>query len=269
MTVTNFCLAKFGLKSSSCKTRSFNSAPPSTPNPMGKQSYLIEVLKLIYVALPLINENLGLISFLGRSTGTTPFTQQPKPLHSELCMAVIPHLSYPMKKGLLFFSKWTNSWSTGMQPASLALLCENLHRAQQCMKAQADNRRCDITFEIGDMVLLKLRPYRHHSLASKSIQKLSPRFYGPFKILAKIGSVAYRLQLPADAKIHPVFHVSQLKRAQSIFSSTSPLPSQLDDALEFHLELEEVLDSRPSPAPNTNAPGVLIKWKYLPTHEAS
>lgn len=91
-------------------------------------------------------------------------------------------------------------------------LKENLELAQKRMKHFADKNRTKRTFEIGDMVYLKLQPYRQTAFGIRGSLKLRSKYYGTFKITQKVGKVAYKLQLPDEAQIHPVFHVSQLKR---------------------------------------------------------
>jgi len=66
---------------------------------------------------------------------------------------------------------------------------------------------------MGDWVFLHLQPHKQHSVASWIPQKLAPRFFGPYKIVARVGTVAYTLCLPPSSKIHPTFHVSRLKHA--------------------------------------------------------
>lgn len=93
----------------------------------------------------------------------------------------------------------------------LQLLKNNLHRAQHRMIQQVNSKRRDKEFAEGDWVYLKLQPYRQVSVHRRSSQKLAKRFYRPFRILHRIGPVAYELELPSTARIHPVFHVSLLK----------------------------------------------------------
>ncbi|XP_075083029.1 uncharacterized protein LOC142166955 [Nicotiana tabacum] len=91
-------------------------------------------------------------------------------------------------------------------------LKENLQVAQTRMKFFVDRNRTDRNLEVGDWVYLKLQPYRQTSIAVRRNLKLSAKYYGTYKVLQKIGSVAYRLELPQGSQIHPVFHVSQHKK---------------------------------------------------------
>jgi hypothetical protein len=89
---------------------------------------------------------------------------------------------------------------------------ENLRIAQTRQKSYADGKRRDMVFQEGDYVYLKVSPISGlHRFKVKG--KLSPRFTGPFKILERVGEVAYRLELPIQlADVHDVFHISQLKK---------------------------------------------------------
>ena len=79
------------------------------------------------------------------------------------------------------------------------------------MKQQTDQHHYERTFQVGDMVFLCLQPYKPSSLKLKGRHKMAPKFYGPYKVLQKIGSVAYKLELP-PSHVHPILHVSCLKK---------------------------------------------------------
>ena len=84
--------------------------------------------------------------------------------------------------------------------------------AQSRQKSYAKVRGRPLEFEVGDHVFLKVMPKREVISFNKR-GKLSPRFIGPFEILERIGTVAYRLALPPSMSgVHEVFHVSMLRK---------------------------------------------------------
>ena len=83
---------------------------------------------------------------------------------------------------------------------------------------------------MGYQVFLKLQPYIQTSVAPRANHKLAYKYYNPFPIIAKINEVAYKLQLPPQATIHPVFHVSLLRRVMhSGMTVESQLPQCTDE----------------------------------------
>jgi hypothetical protein len=91
----------------------------------------------------------------------------------------------------------------------------HLQTAQNRMKHIYDRNHQEHqeqTFQPGDYMYVRLQPYCQHSLAKRTNMKLVAKFYGPFKVLDRIGEVAYKLALPTNSKVHPVFHVSLLKQ---------------------------------------------------------
>ena len=142
----------------------------------------------------------------------------------------------------------------------------HLAKAQQSMKNNVDKHLHDVEYNVGTSVFLKLRPYRQQSVARRVCQKLYAKYFGPYEILELIGKAAYRLRLPVESKIHPVFHVSQLKRVLGSHHQVSVLPPVCDDLQEVIVQPESVLATRYN---ETGALELLVKWSGLQSHDDS
>ena len=106
-----------------------------------------------------------------------------------------------------------------------------------------DIHQMERSFEVGDLVYLKLQPYRQSSLKEKGKEKLKPRFYGPYRVVCRIGEVAYELELLEGSRIHNVFHVSCLKKVvgQNITVAIDLLP--LNEEGKLILEPTEIIEA--------------------------
>lgn len=151
----------------------------------------------------------------------------------------------------------------------LATVKKDLKKAQERMKKYYDCGRRDVTFEPGDMVYLKLQPYRQKSLKAKFNVKLSQRFYGPFKVLERIGEIAYKLELPSSSRLHPVFHISVLKlRVGDPTFLSQDLP-EFDTDGKADLQPMAALQYRQQQRGRKQVWQVLVHWRGMSKEEAT
>ena len=118
------------------------------------------------------------------------------------------------------------------------LIQKNLKAAQSRQKSYANKKRQAISFQVGDQVYLRVSPMKGvRRFRVKG--KLAPRYVGPFPILEKCGTVAYRLELPAQlSAVHDIFHVSQLRKCLRV-------PTKIMDLEELQLEPDLVYPEHP------------------------
>lgn len=145
----------------------------------------------------------------------------------------------------------------------------NLHKAQERMKHFADKSRSERQFQVGDMVYLKMQPYRQTSFGIRGSLKLRSKYFGPFRVMSKVGSAAYKLQLPENAAIHPVFHVSQLKRHLGTHAVPLPGLPLVGENGKVKTEPTAVLDRRIIPCRNELVAQWLIQWLSLGPEDAT
>jgi hypothetical protein len=150
----------------------------------------------------------------------------------------------------------------------LRQLKSQLLKAQERMKVQADKKRVDRSFVCGEWVFVKLRAYRQQSVANRISAKLAARYYGQYPIVERIGAVAYKLMLPEGSRVHPVFHVSLLKKAVGNYHVETELPDLMEEPIEV-FEPESVLATRVVKQQGENIKQVLMHWKGKTVEEAT
>ncbi|GJX73110.1 putative reverse transcriptase domain-containing protein [Tanacetum coccineum] len=120
---------------------------------------------------------------------------------------------------------------------------QRMQAARDRQKSYANLKRKPIDFQVRDKVMLKVPPWKGVVHFGKR-GKLNPRYVGPFKVLEKVGSVAYKLELPEElSRVHNTFHVSNLKKCHADEPLAVPLDGlHFDDKLQFIEELVEIMD---------------------------
>ena len=138
---------------------------------------------------------------------------------------------------------------------------ERLQAARDRQKSYADQRRKPLEFQVGDRVMLKVSPWKGVIRFGKR-GKLNPRYIGPFRILERIGPVAYRLELPIElSKVHDVFHISNLKKCLSEETPVIPIKDiRVDESLNFVEEPIEIMDREIKRLKRSRIPLIKVRW---------
>ena len=132
---------------------------------------------------------------------------------------------------------------------------DNLKITRDRQRSYADNRRRDLQFEIGDRVFLKISPWKGVLIFGRR-GKLRPRYIGPYEIIARVRSVAYKLKLPPElSRIHDTFHVSMLRKY---------IPDPLHVLREQPVQLKENLTYEKTPVQIVDRMEQVLRSKVIP-----
>ncbi|GJT60384.1 putative reverse transcriptase domain-containing protein [Tanacetum coccineum] len=149
----------------------------------------------------------------------------------------------------------------GQSERTIQTLEDMLWAARDRQRSYANVRRKPLEFQVGDRVMLKVSP-RKGVIHFGKRGKLNPRYIGPFKILKRVGPVAYKLELPEELRnVHNTFHVSNLKKCLSDESLVIPMKElRLDDKLNFVEEPVEIMDREIKQLRQSRIPIVKVRW---------
>ncbi|GKB57278.1 putative reverse transcriptase domain-containing protein [Tanacetum coccineum] len=158
---------------------------------------------------------------------------------------------------------YNNSYHTSIKETieKIVQIKNRLLTTRSRQKSYADRRTKPLEFEVGDVVLLKVSPWKGVVHFGKR-GKLSPRYIGPFKILARVGLVAYKLELPEELKwIHSTFHVSNLKKCLAEGDIVVPM-DEIKPDVKLHMieEPVEIVDREVKRLKQSRIPIVKVRW---------
>ncbi|GJR81344.1 putative reverse transcriptase domain-containing protein [Tanacetum coccineum] len=145
---------------------------------------------------------------------------------------------------------------------------QRIQAARNRKKSYADLKHKLMEFQVGDRVMLKVSPWKGVVRFGKR-RKLSPRYVRPFKVLEKVGAVAYKLELPQElSRVHNTFHVSNLKKCYADEPLAVSLDGlHIDDKLHFVEEPVEIMDREVKWLKRSHIPIVKVRWDSRREHE--
>nr|GEV32275.1 putative reverse transcriptase domain-containing protein [Tanacetum cinerariifolium] len=143
----------------------------------------------------------------------------------------------------------------------IVLIKQRIQAAQDRQKSYANLKWKPMEFEVGDRVMLKVSPWKGVVRFGKR-GKLNPRYVRHFKVLAKVETVAYRLELPQElSRVHHTFHVSNLKKCYADEPLVMPLEGiHVDDRLQFVEEPVEIIEREIKILKRSRIPLVKVRW---------
>ncbi|GJT31689.1 putative reverse transcriptase domain-containing protein, partial [Tanacetum coccineum] len=152
---------------------------------------------------------------------------------------------------------YNNSYHASIKAAPF----EALYGRKDRQRSYANVRRKPLEFQVGDPVMLKVSP-RKGVIRFGKRGKLNPRYIGPFKILDRVGPVAYKLELPEEpSNVHGTLHISNLKKC--LFDESLVIPMKElrhDDKLNFVEEAIEIIDREVKQLKQSRIPIVKVRW---------
>ncbi|GJZ05178.1 putative reverse transcriptase domain-containing protein [Tanacetum coccineum] len=158
---------------------------------------------------------------------------------------------------------YNNSYYASIKaaPYEIVLIKQRIQAAQDRQKSYVDLKRKPMEFDVRDRVILKVSPWKGVVRFGKR-GKLNSGYVGPFKVLAKVGKVAYRLELPQElSRVHHTFHVSNLKKGYADEPLVMPLEGiHVDDKLQFVEEPVEIMEREIKRLKRSQIPLVKVRW---------